>query len=64
MKKTNKEWLRATKTLKKKIPHIYVSMGDLYISRIGPHLFSAAEWADRWWENINHSQTHECGKWD
>ncbi len=28
------------------------------------HIFPAAELADRWWEYINCSQTHECGNWD
>ncbi len=36
---------------------IYIVPGSVYI-------FPPTEWADRLWENINHSQTHECGNWD
>jgi hypothetical protein len=35
--------------------HIYVSVIDLYIPRIGPRH------ADRSWECINRSKTHESG---
>jgi hypothetical protein len=43
--------------------HIHVSVSDLYIPRIGPHI-SSAEKADPSWEYIIHSQTHECANWD
>jgi hypothetical protein len=43
--------------------HIHVSMSDLYVPRIGPHI-SCNRIADRLWEYINRSQTHECGYWD
>ncbi len=36
---------------------IYVFLGSVQI-------FPAAEYADRSWEYINRSQTHECGSWD
>jgi hypothetical protein len=36
---------------------IYIVPGSVFI-------FPPAEWADRWWEYINRSQTHECGNWD
>jgi hypothetical protein len=47
-------------------PHSCVCEQFLNIARIGPlHIFPAAEYkADRWWEYINRSQTHECGNWD
>ncbi len=35
---------------------------ELFIG-IGLHI-SSAEMADRSWEYINRSQTHECGNWD
>ncbi len=35
--------------------HIHVSLSTY---------FPAAEYADRYWEHINRSQTHECGNWD
>jgi hypothetical protein len=40
-------------------------MSDLYIPRIGPHIyiFPAAEYADRSWEYINRTQKHECRNW-
>jgi hypothetical protein len=42
---------------------IYISVRDLYISRISlPILLQ--EYVDRSWEYINRSQTHECGNWD
>ncbi len=34
---------------------IHVSVSDLYVLRIDPHIFLL---------NINRSQTHECGNWD
>jgi hypothetical protein len=43
--------------------HIHVSVNDLYIPRIGPHISSSRK-ADPSWEYIIHSQTHECGNWD
>jgi hypothetical protein len=38
----------------------------LYISRIGLHILHSAtgNYADRSWEYIHRSQTHECGNWD
>ncbi len=44
--------------------HIQVSVSDLYIPRIGPHISCSRIRADRSWEYINCSQTHECGNWD
>ncbi len=44
--------------------HIHVFVSDLYIPRIGPHIFPPAEKADPSWEYIIRSQTHECGNWD
>ncbi len=41
--------------------HIHVSVRDLYIPRIDPHIFLQT---DRLWEYINRSQTHECRNWD
>jgi hypothetical protein len=43
--------------------HIHVSVIDLYIPKIGPHIF-LQEKANRSWEYINRSQAHECGNWD
>ncbi len=43
--------------------HIHVSVSDLYIPRIGPHI-PPVEKADPSWEYIIFSQTHECGNWD
>jgi hypothetical protein len=43
----------------------HVSVSDLYIYSQGPvHIFPAAEYADRSWEDLNHSKTYECGNWD
>ncbi len=33
-------------------------------SQVRSTYFPAAEWADRSWEYMNRSQTHECGNWD
>ncbi len=44
--------------------HIHVSVSDLYIPRIRPHIPCSSIQADRSWEYINRSQTHECGNWD
>ncbi len=43
--------------------YIHVSVSDLYIPRIGPHI-SSSRTAVQSWEYIIHSQTHECGNWD
>jgi hypothetical protein len=44
-------------------PHSCVC--DLFIySQDRPTYFPAVEQADRSWEYINHSQTHQCGNWD
>jgi hypothetical protein len=37
---------------------------SIYIFPRSVHVFPAAEKADRSWEYINRSQTHECGNWD
>ncbi len=39
-------------------------MSDLYIPRIGPHNFLAAEYEDRSWKYRNLSQTDECRNWE
>jgi hypothetical protein len=44
--------------------HIHVSVSDLYIPRIGPHNFLAAEYKDRSWKYIKLSQTFECRNWE
>ncbi len=44
--------------------HIHVSVSDLYILRIGPHISYPTEKADPSWEYINRSHTHEFGYWD
>ncbi len=45
--------------------HIHVSVSELYIPRIGPHIScSRIGTVDRSWECINRSQTHECRNWD
>jgi hypothetical protein len=44
---------------------IYVSVSDLYIQRIGPHIFlQHNRQTDHGNTYINHSQTHECGNWN
>ncbi len=45
--------------------HIHVSVSDLYIPRIGPHISSSREGRSVVgnWEYIIRSQTHECGNW-
>jgi hypothetical protein len=40
----------------------YISAKDLYISRISLSYFAAAKYVDRFWEDINRSQTHESWK--
>ncbi len=43
--------------------HIHVSVSDLYIPRIGPHIFlQQNRQTDR--GKKNRSQTYECGYWD
>jgi hypothetical protein len=37
---------------------------DLYIPRISPHIFPAAEYAGRSWKYINLSQIYECRNWE
>jgi hypothetical protein len=44
--------------------HTQVSVGDLYIPRIGPHIFLYQNRQIKSWECVNCSQTHECGNWD
>jgi hypothetical protein len=45
--------------------HIHVSVRDLYIPRIGPHIKSCGRIGRPIiLEYINRSQTHECGNWD
>jgi hypothetical protein len=44
--------------------YIYVSVSDLYIPRIRPHIFLQQNRQTEWWEYINCSQTHECANWD
>jgi hypothetical protein len=45
--------------------HIHVSVSDLYIPAIVlPNIyFAAGKYVDRSRENVNRSQTHECGNW-
>ena len=40
--------------------HIHVSVSDLYIPRMGPHI-SCSRIGRSMWEYINCSQIHECG---
>ncbi len=35
--------------------HTHVSVSDVYIPIIGPHIFLQQNSADRWWEYINRS---------
>jgi hypothetical protein len=44
--------------------HIHVSVSDLYIPRIGPHIFLQQNRQIDSGKYINRSQTHECGNWD
>jgi hypothetical protein len=44
--------------------HIHVSVSDLYIPRIGPHIFLQKNRNIDCGEYIDRSQTHECGNWD
>ncbi len=41
----------------------FTCLWAIYIFPGSVHIFSSAEKADRWWEYINRSQTHECGNW-
>jgi hypothetical protein len=42
--------------------HIQVSVSNLYISRIGPHIF--LQQVDQSWKHIKLSQINECRKWE
>jgi hypothetical protein len=42
--------------------HIHLSVSDLYIPGIGPHIFLQLNRADQSWED--RSQTHEYENWD
>ncbi len=43
----------------------FMCLWAIYIVPPGSvYMFPPAEWADRLWEYINHSQTHECGNWN
>ncbi len=44
--------------------HIHVSVSNLYIHRIGPHISCSRIGRPIVQEYINRSQTHECGHWD
>jgi hypothetical protein len=44
--------------------HLHVSVSDLYIPRIGPHIFLQQNMQIDRGEYINRLQTHECGNWD
>jgi hypothetical protein len=45
--------------------HIHLSVSDLYIPRIGPHIFlQHKRQIDRGTTYINRSQTYECGNWN
>jgi hypothetical protein len=44
--------------------HIHVSVSDLYIPRIGPHISCSKIGILILGIHINRSQTHECGDWD
>jgi hypothetical protein len=49
------------------LPHSCVCVSDLYIPRIGPHIFlqQNMQTDPRSWDiYINRTQTHECGNWD
>jgi hypothetical protein len=42
----------------------FMSLWAIYIFPGSVHLFPVFRIADRSWENINRSQTHECWNWD
>jgi hypothetical protein len=45
----------------------FLCLWAIYIFSGSVHIFPAAEYADRWWEYINRSPTHnfgDCGHWD
>ncbi len=44
-------------------PHSFLWAIFVYSQNRSPY-FPAAEWADRSWEYMNRSQTHEYGNWD
>ncbi len=44
-------------------PHLWACERYTY-SQDQSTYFPAAEYADRFWEYVNRSQTHECGNWD
>jgi hypothetical protein len=45
--------------------HIHVSVSDLYISRIGPHIsLQQKKKADQSWKYVNLLQIYECRKWE
>jgi hypothetical protein len=44
--------------------HIYVSVSDLSIPRIGPLIWLQQNMTDRSWKYINLSQMYECRNWE
>jgi hypothetical protein len=42
----------------------FICLWAIYIFPGSVHIFPVAEKADRWWEYINRSQTHECWNWN
>ncbi len=42
----------------------FMCLEAIYIVPGAVHIFPPAEKADRLWEYINQSETHECGNWD
>jgi hypothetical protein len=46
--------------------HIHVSVSDLYVPRIGPHISLQQNWQNRSWKYINLSQiySYECRNWE
>jgi hypothetical protein len=44
--------------------YIHVSVSDLYIPKIGPHILTAAKQTDRSWKYMNLSQIYECRNWE
>jgi hypothetical protein len=42
----------------------FMGLWAIYMFPWSVHIFSCSRKADRSWEHINRSQTHDCGNWD